>query len=406
MVGCRLLKTHEEAINPTSAGFQLLDAINRRDLQRAQGLLLAKADPNSSDSWGRRPLHLAAAQGVAGLIRALISHKALLDAPEGGETPGRTALHLAVRGGWNIIVRLLLEARAEPNCCDADGETPLMTCVSDGNMEAMKMLLESGAKIDIVDAEEGVPTSSALLRAVERENVSELVEFLVKSRANVAARDKERNQPLHLAIMHGDARLARMLLQNKADPDSPNQAQRTPLHCAAGMGAGRIIQALVEHRANVDQEDAQGMTPLHLAANSPTKRQLINLGAHDLHLVRSMSMPAGNLVHGGSWAGGPDAGGVFPAGRLRVEASGSPAEKALAPLSLHVLPLVQPSSSLSPTSPSSPLSPVSPGSNWRRPNKKLVNLKKAHLPHVAWQTDADWSVAGRSLTGFHPASTH
>eukprot|EP00928_Gymnodinium_smaydae_P028934 TRINITY_DN21930_c0_g2_i1.p1 TRINITY_DN21930_c0_g2~~TRINITY_DN21930_c0_g2_i1.p1 ORF type:complete len:404 (+),score=56.85 TRINITY_DN21930_c0_g2_i1:107-1318(+) len=364
---------------PSNAGPQLMDAIVGRDMQRAQGLLMARADANDlRDSQGRTALQLAAMQGVAGLCRMLVSHRADLDAIE--KETDCTALHLAVMSGRNAMVRLLLEAGSSTNICSASGETPLTLAVGDGNLEAIQLLLEANAQVDLeeIAAQPGRVICSALLRAVEREAQCELIERLVRARADLSAKDEEQNQPLHIAISRGDVRVARFLLDSHADPECRNKALRTPLHCAAGRGCSRILRALVERRADLDSEDCQGTTPLQIAANSTIQRHLRELGAREKLKDRSAS----GLLPGAAWAGGPVSGGVFPAGRLTF-ASGmtrkSTTPSFIVPRTRPMsLPLRTPMSH----SPATSTPCDSPASPWRI--RLAASRSKVALPQFAW----------------------
>lgn len=362
-----------------------------------QGLLLAKSDPNGArDDLGRTALQMAADHGLVGICRKLISHAAELNA--GTAFEGFTALHLAVMAGHNLVLKLLLEVRSCPNIYSIDDETPLSLSVNDGNIDAMQQLLKARAQVDAPEEhspfdatmlagmrEERPPSASALIRAIQRNAQKELVEELVIAGADVEAVDSQQNQPLHLAIRNGSARVARLLLDRRADPNSSNQELRTPLHCAAGAGASRVVRMLAEHRADVNREDRQGVTPLQLATDPIVMQQIHRLGGRK-GLSRGQSMPSLRIVgttaggqpspscqatrmaggrHRGTWAGGPQSpggtGSVLPKPQLSPLASAS--------LLTHT-----PSPPISP-----PLSPLSVGAPSTPAKRQGVRL-----PHVAW----------------------
>lgn len=92
---------------------------------------------------------------------------------------GETALHAALstpnRLHHNLVVRVLLAAKADPNLathpgvetgafmrdCRTKGETPLHRAAAFGDEEAIQLLLDAGAKLDAKDANGDSPLSWA-----------------------------------------------------------------------------------------------------------------------------------------------------------------------------------------------------------------------------------------------------
>jgi hypothetical protein len=96
---------------------------------------------------GERPLHGAAFAGRYANVQALIEHGAKLNAHCRYDW---TCVHLAVAGGHEKVVTLLLENGAEFSV-DIDGWTPLHVAVHKGNENIVKLLLEIGATISVKD---------------------------------------------------------------------------------------------------------------------------------------------------------------------------------------------------------------------------------------------------------------
>lgn len=61
---------------------------------------------------------------------------------------GNTLLHQAARLGCVESVKVLLNANSDPNCLNNIDETPLVDAALYGHIEVVKVLLDSGAKID------------------------------------------------------------------------------------------------------------------------------------------------------------------------------------------------------------------------------------------------------------------
>ena len=92
------------------------------------------------------------------MLLSAIEHgdpKTMLDLLDRGVSPdfadyaGRTALmYAAINGQVRVITRALLERGAKVNRTSKDGTTALMAAAIFGNPEGVRMLLESGARID------------------------------------------------------------------------------------------------------------------------------------------------------------------------------------------------------------------------------------------------------------------
>lgn len=94
-------------------------------------------------------LYYAASFGLAEVVEAFISKDAELNAP--GSRLGGTALHAAVLREHVPVMKLLLEAGADPSRADFDRVTPLHTAAAYGNPEVVSMLLQFGASKDAPD---------------------------------------------------------------------------------------------------------------------------------------------------------------------------------------------------------------------------------------------------------------
>lgn len=110
------------------------------------------ADHNSK--WDVYPQHAtylyyAASFGLAEIVEALIRTDGDLNAP--GSRFGGTALHAAVLRQHVRVMKLLLQAGADPSQADFNRITPLHTAAVYGNPEVVSMLLQFGAAKEAAD---------------------------------------------------------------------------------------------------------------------------------------------------------------------------------------------------------------------------------------------------------------
>ena len=92
-----------------------------RNNRRAAEALLTKGAKVNRDGW--TPLHYAAAGGAEDIARLLLARKARLDALSPKESGAYTPLMMAAREGQPGVVRLLLEAGADPALKNTEGLT-------------------------------------------------------------------------------------------------------------------------------------------------------------------------------------------------------------------------------------------------------------------------------------------
>merc|ERR1712232_1376260 len=94
------------------------------------------------------------------------------------------------------------------------------------------------------------------------------VEALCKARANVHARSKDGETPLHVATEGFEqAGACQALLTFGANPMAPDVDGESPLHVAAKRGSCEACHVLVHGSAEVNALDHAGRTPLDLASN-------------------------------------------------------------------------------------------------------------------------------------------
>lgn len=107
-------------------------------LEIVKALLDAGADINQIDGEGRCLLKRAASLGDVGMVRGLLAMGADIEATSTGDT----ALHDATVTDDLEVMKILLDAGADPNAQDADERTPLHCAKS---VDAAALLIERGA---------------------------------------------------------------------------------------------------------------------------------------------------------------------------------------------------------------------------------------------------------------------
>ena len=174
------------------------------------------------------------------------------------------ALHWLVHYEELELTRRLLDAGADANWSNPEGETALMNVARAGNLAGAELLLEHGADIH---AKEHWGGQTALLWAAAQSQ-PEMIQYLIDQGADI-------NQPS--VTRHWE----RTLL-DEPRPKIMNKGGMTALHFAAREGCTACITTLAKAGANLDAQDPERVTPLNTALinlHFNTAAALIEAGA-------------------------------------------------------------------------------------------------------------------------------
>lgn len=324
----------------------MMMAIRVRNLPVLRALVDRGAKVGLAETgYGQTPLMFAAREGLAPAVKLLLERGARVDVqtrkgvepsfrlpgtnsgskgagivrggwPARGErdpVPGaKTALLYAARDDHADVVRLLLDAGANIEQADANGETPLLMALINGALDSANLLVERGANVRASDWYGQTPLFAAVdLRnldvagptrdnGVDRQAALELIRVLLAKKPDVNARTRESlpqrrwitrlgslswvdftGQTTFLrAALAGDVAVMRLLLEHGADPSLATDNGTTPLMAAAGVnwtvaqtydeGPGALLEAVkLAHSLgnDVNARNDMGLSAIHGAAN-------------------------------------------------------------------------------------------------------------------------------------------
>lgn len=196
--------------------------------EAALALLSAGASINARNQEGWTALHNAAYRH-ADLVAALVSHGADVHART---TIGLTPLMAVVNAGDLEAVDVLLEAGARVNDSTLDGNsTPLALAVSHGHLDVVARLSEAGADWHFRN------DLGTLLHAASkgRNTTVELLQLIVDAGVPLEATDVLGNTALHEAASRGNIAAIGFLLDEGASGAARNLLGRTPYESALAM---------------------------------------------------------------------------------------------------------------------------------------------------------------------------
>ncbi|MBQ6669245.1 MAG: ankyrin repeat domain-containing protein [Deltaproteobacteria bacterium] len=176
------------------------------------------ANAKARDKDGFRALGMAAMRDSDD-PEAVFVVQALLDAGadvNGRDCDGETALMKAAEYRSDIrVVRALLAAGADANVRNRYGSTPLREAAGYAqNLPVVQALLAAGAQVDARNGNDGC---TALARAAQRHNDVQVVETLLDAGANANARCRDGSTPLMQAAIFSGYEVVAALLDAGAD---------------------------------------------------------------------------------------------------------------------------------------------------------------------------------------------
>ena len=245
----------------------LIDAnadVNTRDRRHS----LAEGDRNHgepisapSGKWAQQPAHLgsgsplicAAAAGNVDMVRLLLDAQANVDK---ANELGVTALIWAATNCHAAATRVLIDAKAEVNVCDAV-VTPLMASTLRGRSDTTVVLLEARAAVNA----RGVARRTALCFAAAFGNVA-ATRVLIGARASLKHTASDRMDALTRATAGRHYDVMQVLIAAKADLDggawAPDyisdckyRGEPTPLRRAVCNNDEQAIRILLEAKADL-----------------------------------------------------------------------------------------------------------------------------------------------------------
>ena len=180
---------------------------------------------------------------------------------KGGEdTPVMQVMEGGKKKGHLDILRLLVEAGADVNKADNNGETSLWMASKEGNLEVVRLLLDAGANVDKADNKGMTP-----LYVASYMGHLEVVRLLLDAGADKDKADNNGMTPLYIASYKGHLEVVRLLVDAGADKDKADEYGRTPLLIASQYGHHEVVRLLVDAGADIAKKDKDGNTPLDIA---------------------------------------------------------------------------------------------------------------------------------------------
>lgn len=222
-----------------SSSWDIMKATQFGALERCKELIEAGYDVRQPDKENVTPLHWAAINNRADIVKYYISKGAVID-QLGGDL-NSTPLHWAIRQGHLSMVIQLMRYGADQSLADGEGYRSLHLAVLFQHMPIAAYLMAKGEEVDSPDINGQTP----LMLAAQKIIGPEPTNFLIKCNASVNAVDKvNRNSPLHCAVLAGNVDAVHILIEAGASVDLENANGHTPIDLAHQVHSPLLIHML------------------------------------------------------------------------------------------------------------------------------------------------------------------
>lgn len=195
------------------------------------------ADVNATDAEGKTPLLEAL---WTGSLASPAGQKLMV--ARGGSAAERADLNrrlASVEGRWHDAALLLIDRGADVRAHPADVASPLLLAAVTGDVDVVRELLEHGAPID------EITTGETALHAAVAERQGKVVRLLLEKGADVKVVNRSRRTPLHFAAWYmDDTAVTEALLTRGADVNALDAKGHTPLWYANDAKNQRVAEAL------------------------------------------------------------------------------------------------------------------------------------------------------------------
>ncbi len=236
----------------------LMAALYSKDLVRIKEEIAKAKDARTLNKYITQSSHrctnpmLYAAEHYTPALWPLIQARADVNVQDiNGQTP-------LFKTDEPALMHMLIKAGANVNAQNNYNRTPLHCAKT---LQTADMLIKAGAKLDNKDNYGRTPFLS-LIESGIGSTTKDIANLMLRKKPDlIQTQDKNGSGPLHYAHI---AEMAELLLNAGANPKKTNAQGETPLHWAVTGKKIAVINVLTPH-STLESYDSYGCTPLHRA---------------------------------------------------------------------------------------------------------------------------------------------
>ena len=215
---------------------------------------LIDSDGERSHNWfkdkdGYTALMVAVNRGHIECVKLLLEYNAAQIIDEKEVVTGKTCCHMASAKGYNEILKLILDAKADPNSQQNNGNTPLIWTCANGHVESTKLLLQYGADVNILNRDNWSPAIYAA-----HNNHIDCLQIIIKN-ANLDIQTNDGYTALHYSVGLNLVDITTLLLEHSCRRDLKNIANKVPAELAKTDQIKALLDCSIEDLKNCKNDD-------------------------------------------------------------------------------------------------------------------------------------------------------
>jgi ankyrin repeat protein len=204
-------------------------------------------------------VYVASMFGDIDLLKTLVAYGFDLNKKADGATPA----FMAAQNGHAEALEVLAEQGADLDLAHQNGTTPTLIATQKGHTKALKVLATQGADLN----QAGLNGATPALIAAQQGHV-EALEVLAEYGADLNLPYLNGATPAYIAAQNGYAEALEVLAEYGADLNQARPVASTPALIAAQQGHVEVLEVLAEHGADLNQANKEGVTPVFVAAQN------------------------------------------------------------------------------------------------------------------------------------------
>ena len=250
---------------PTALHF----SATRNHYEASKVLLDNGASIFAQDMYSKTPLHTAAEHGASKTARLLLDRDSSMQHLSMQSQARKTAFQSACMLGYTEVASLFLRTEIIAQLLQSQPDTidvTLRSAAAKGQASMVGLLLQYSTR--------PLPVDSSMVTLLHTAVVSgniETVRLLVNSnecKGMISAATAMGSTPIHEAARRGFAEIVKFLACEGADLDAKDKQGQTALHCAAEKDLDTVVAVLLLANADSEVSDNKGSNPLRIALNT------------------------------------------------------------------------------------------------------------------------------------------
>ncbi len=215
-----------------------------------------------------------------------------------------TLLTFVVRNNQLEAAKILLDKHVSLESTDESGDTALQIAASQGNFVLCELLIKAGANVNARNKKGETPLHKILrfkpegLTQIDQQE--KIYELLVQQGADVNAKTKVGTSPLHLAATQNTRRIIKDLIARRADINAATKKVKiTPFHLIVKYNDPEMVRFFIKNGADIKAKTEAGMTAVHFATSGSKPGNITELLAYRPNLdavTKSRKFPKETLA--------------------------------------------------------------------------------------------------------------